>query len=712
MICPNCSRDIDNNSVFCSGCGTKVADSTPAPAAPSMSPEKSDSAVPVDIDDVLMNRYQVKEALKRGGMGTVYKVFDLRLKRIWALKEMIESFINDDEKKKAAERFSREATILASLEHPNLPRVIDFFEERGRFYLVMDFIIGDDLQDVVKSFPGTRAPIPGVLKIANDILNVLSYLHGQRPPVIYRDIKPSNIMIRRSDKRIMLIDFGIARALSTQEFAKTEIGTVGYAPPEQYAGHAQPVSDIYALGATMHELLSGIPPRVPFQFQPLHEILPDIPPKLDSIIMKALEQETGRRWQSAAEMQKAIDDYNTSLRSENPPSQAALSIARALEPKIADLPGLETTSLSHAQNIMSSPGGAFSVAQSLQKGPDFGSSGVSSSFASLPAAKSSLTPPITPPSPTNLLGSEKEKALQNLHKYLQKFAEPKILEGHSKQVNSFAFHPTKEQIASASMDGTVRLWDLETGQQILSFSEQIHHLHCATFSFDGRHLAYCGTMHNMLIYDLRTKIKITEFDKCGKGISSIVYNPKDLIVYIGCNEGDIIIYNYAIQNFVRLKYNKIPVSSVAVSGDGTYLASGHRDGSLNLWDPSTKTLVASVKQHEGPIRCIAFAPNNKILASGSSDSLTLLWSVPKFSLVKSLRGSSEIYSLDFVRDHPYLCTSSSDRTIRFWDLYDGELNVFFKRELGLVSRIAYGVYGSTTYFVACTSFGLIYYWKL
>jgi serine/threonine protein kinase len=689
-------------------------------AAVSLPSEKPASSAPIEIDDVLMNRYQVKESLKRGGMGTVYKVYDLRLKRIWALKEMIETFINDDEKNKAAERFAREATILASLEHPNLPRVIDFFEERGRFYLVMDYIIGDDLQDVVKKFPGTRAPIPGVLKIATDILNILTYLHRQHPPVVYRDIKPSNIMIRKSDKRIVLVDFGIARALSTQEFAKTEIGTVGYAPPEQYSGHAQPVSDIYALGATMHELISGVPPRVPFQFQPLHEILPDVPRKLEYLIMKALEQETANRWQSATEMQNAIDDYNASPLSDMLSNDDSLSRPLPIstptpESKIADLPGLESMSLSPIQSpsvSSGSLGSSIHVVQSLQQS-FAASSGVQSSFSSPPFSQSSTPSPVAAAPPTKKLSIDKDRSLQNLLSYLEKFGPPKALEGHNGLVGSFSFNPQKPSIASAGYDGTVRLWDLETGQQITSLSELNQHLNFACLSFDGRHLAYSGTMDKVVIHDLRTKIKITEFDKCGRGITGLAYHPKELIIFIGCSDGEIIIYNYAIQNFVRIKYNKIPVSSIAASGDGTYLATGHRDGSLYLWDISTKLQVASVKQHEGPIKCITFAPNNKILASGSSDGLVLLWSAPKLALVKTLRGTmSEIYSIDYVRDNPYLCASSSDRTIRVWDLYDVETNAFFKRQLGLVTRLAYGTYDSVTYFVASTSTGSIYYWKL
>lgn len=261
----------------------------------------------LQLGTLVLDRYQVLRPIKSGGMGAIYEVMDNRLQKKWALKEMIESFSNVNEQMEATKRFRREATLLASLDHPNLPRVIDYFEEHGKFYLVMDFIVGIDLNELARKYPDNKMPINVVLKIATDILSILKYLHNRPVPIIYRDIKPANIMIRTRDKSTILIDFGIARALTTDnDRAKTEVGTVGYAPPEQYTGNPVIASDLYALGATMHELLSGNPPRIPFKFAKLDQIVENMPSYLNRVIEKALALEVEDRWQTAAEMLDAL----------------------------------------------------------------------------------------------------------------------------------------------------------------------------------------------------------------------------------------------------------------------------------------------------------------------------------------------------------------------------------------------------------------------
>lgn len=262
---------------------------------------------PLKNSVIVQNRYEIIRPIKRGGMGAIYEVQDRRLRKRWALKEMIENFDNEQESREANERFEREATLLASLNHPNLPRVIDFFEENERFYLVMDYVPGVDLNDLLKQRKDRKLPLEQVLSVSQDVLDILDYLHHRTPPIIYRDIKPGNIMIRNEDSKTFLVDFGIARSISPESTdPKTEVGTVGYAPPEQYTGNPIPSSDLYALGATMHELISGIAPKIPFQFAPLKEVIPDLPDDLNYIITKSLELDYHKRWQNAGEMLTAL----------------------------------------------------------------------------------------------------------------------------------------------------------------------------------------------------------------------------------------------------------------------------------------------------------------------------------------------------------------------------------------------------------------------
>ncbi len=258
----------------------------------------------------LEGRYKILSTVGRGGMGAVYRAQDLRFKveKIVAVKEMINQATDQEMRDTIVEGFEREANILATVSHPSIPTIYDYFTLGARSYLVMEFVEGDNLEIKLQQH---RSPFQEeeVIAWAIALCDVLDYLHTHDPePIIFRDIKPANVMITRRNQ-IRLVDFGIAKTFQIGSKG-TMIGTEGYSPPEQYRGEATEAVDIYALGATLHHLLTNQDPRTepPFTFdeRPIRQANPDISVALETIINTALMYNPPDRFESAAIMRKAL----------------------------------------------------------------------------------------------------------------------------------------------------------------------------------------------------------------------------------------------------------------------------------------------------------------------------------------------------------------------------------------------------------------------
>ncbi len=259
---------------------------------------------------VLQNRYKIIAVIGSGGMGMVYQARDLNftdVRKLVAIKEMQATTADPAVRLNMLKTFRREANILAALSHPAIPKIFDFFDLNDRAYLVMEFINGSDLEALLAK---TRElPIDKIIDWAIELCEVLEFLHTQRPdPIVFRDLKPSNVMIDSLGK-VRLIDFGIAKAFVTG-VKHTMIGTEGYSAPEQYKGEMTPQSDIYSLGATLHQLLTRKDPRLepPFSFsdRPISKLNPNVPPGLVQIVETALSFKHTERYQSCAEMREAL----------------------------------------------------------------------------------------------------------------------------------------------------------------------------------------------------------------------------------------------------------------------------------------------------------------------------------------------------------------------------------------------------------------------
>ena len=259
----------------------------------------------------LQNRYQIQGVLGVGGMGSVYRARDLRfpnVTKLVAVKEILNLAPDPTIREMIVKTFEREANILATLSHPAIPQIYDYFTQGDRSFLVQEYIEGKNLETYLADEPGLLSE-DLVADWTVQLCDVLSYLHKHEPdPIVFRDLKPSNVMLDQH-VRIRLIDFGIARAFAAGQKG-TMIGTEGYSPPEQYRGEASPAGDIYALGATLHHLLTKQDPRLepPFSFaeRPLRKLNAGVSSEFDAIVATALNYNPTERFGSAQAMRDAV----------------------------------------------------------------------------------------------------------------------------------------------------------------------------------------------------------------------------------------------------------------------------------------------------------------------------------------------------------------------------------------------------------------------
>jgi serine/threonine protein kinase len=290
---------------------------------------------PLRAGDILKERYIIRRIIGQGGMGSVYLADDQRLEgRLCAVKEVFyDTTIDQQLLVQSREQFLREATVLARLDHPNLPKVSDFFSSDERDYLVMDFVPGKDLSALMtdarlnKSFLEERI----VLGWAGQLADALAYLHSQTPSILHRDIKPSNLKLTPNGV-IKLVDFGLVKILASEEVTITVVqgrGTAVYTPLEQYggdAGHTDIRSDVFSFGATLYHLLSNQPPEEardrflnPGMLTPPREHNPSISPRTERAILWAMSLHPDERPQNIEEFRQALlGDWNPITRPRGP----------------------------------------------------------------------------------------------------------------------------------------------------------------------------------------------------------------------------------------------------------------------------------------------------------------------------------------------------------------------------------------------------------
>src|SRR5258708_37551 len=319
LICRYCGKVNNSDEQFCAKCGgyIKASAQSITLSEKNIDRDNKKSQHPLPYGNLQGGRYIVEKFLGQGGMGKTVLARDTRIaNKLVAIKELISPSSDPQQQQEDVRNFEREVETLAMLDHPLIPNVTASFQEGFHYFMVQEYVVGETLEDRVERL---MQPLPehDVLMYASQILHVLNYLEQQSPPIVHRDIKPANIIISSRNKRAYVVDFGIARADRSIVHADKSVskqtsalGTPGYAPPEQYQENADPRSDLYALAATLHHLLTSRDPcRYPlFVYPSVRSLNPKLSLEIERVLNQALMADITKRYQNAAAMKHDIDN--------------------------------------------------------------------------------------------------------------------------------------------------------------------------------------------------------------------------------------------------------------------------------------------------------------------------------------------------------------------------------------------------------------------
>jgi serine/threonine protein kinase len=628
LFCAVCGAANNPQDSHCFACHQPLQASTPQTTIPT--------------NHLLRQRYHVLKRLGQGGMGSVYQAEDIELgKRLVAIKELSQRGLNQHEAHEAEESFKHEALLLAGLMHPNLPRIYDNFSEAGRWYLVMDFIEGETLEDYLAQ-KGGKLLWTEIFEISTQICNVLQYLHTRPTPIIFRDLKPLNIMVTPG-RQIYLIDFGIARLFKPGQARDTiAFGSPGYAAPEQY-GKAQtaPSADIYSLGAIIYQMLTGRDPSTtPFSFPRISNVSVDVQLLLDQMLLL----DASLRISDAKVVKQGLQHIET---------ESAKNSSKPTPPPSTSTPAtLRYTPTT--QKHTPAPVASVPTQPKAQK--------------TVPAIKQ----PLIPLEPPLTLGKV-----------------TCIYQGHIDVVSSLAWSPDSTQIASASYDKTIQIWDVTNGQMQTFYrghNESIKEIAVVVWSPQGQQLASTGDDDLVQIWQidpLQTKIN---YKAHKDNTQTLAWSP-DGTLLASTNRNSISVWNPVNGNtLTHFEGAYGTMLTLTWSPDSTQLAVGYDSSiiqTLTLHRQSAKlepaTLYMGHHKNEKinantiwPIHKVVWSPKGKYIASASADKTIHVWDAATSKRHLTYRGHAEtIYTFDWSPDGSSIVSASADGTIQIWNAQDG-----------------------------------------
>jgi WD40 repeat protein len=699
------------------------------------------------LDAMLRGRYRILKQLGRGGFGKTFLAVDEdRLQARCVIKQFSPQIKGTDAMEKAVRLFEQEAMRLDELgEHPQIPTLLAYFEHDQRLYLVQQFVEGQTLVEELAEAGAFGEP--KIREVLTGILPILRFVHEHS--VIHRDITPANIIRRESDKKLVLIDFGVAKVLTEHTFGMpgTKIGTEGYAPIEQLRnGKAYPASDLYSLGVTCLYLLTRTKPEDLYdplrgrwqwreQLATHEQTISDGVGQILDIMVRDLVSE---RFQTATD---AIRALRTALEQpavewpiarrpapgmppEVPNSQQTIVQRGPLTPPAATAPpttmqtgipasgmprsGMPTTGM--PRSGIPTTGMPTSAPPRVPRSTQTPTSGTPASGQ--PSSIRS-TPPLQPISHPVSIQPVSQASGGALGIGSQQYPCMAQLKGHSSWVLALAVSPDARTVVSGGLDDRIIIWDLLSGQARLVINDaHSKPINSLAISPDGQFLVSGSDDDTIKVWQLATGQMVRVISGHRGDVNAVMITTDGQFIVSGSEDRTVVVWRLATGERVR-NFTDVTalIKAAAMSVNGEYIAAAGSDSLIKVWNLNAGTLVQTLKGHLGGIQSLAVSAEGRFVVSGSKDRTIRIW-IPKTgeavrTLVKHL---DAVNAVAITPDSRYIVSGSSDKTVRVWRLPTGELLATLTQHSGAVNAIA--VSPNQRWFVSGGSDGQIYVWQL
>ncbi len=643
------------------------------------------------LASLLRNRYRVVRLIGQGGFGRTYLATDEdRLQARCVVKQFSPQLQGTKSLEKAILLFEQEAMRLFELgEHPQIPTLLAYFEQDQRLYLVQQFIEGQTLlqelsQQGVFSEQKIRETLAGVLPL-------LKFIHDRQ--VIHRDITPANIIRRKLDNKLVLIDFGVSKLLSAETSGQpgTKIGTEGYAPIEQLrSGQAYPASDLYSLAVTCLYLMTQVRPDELYDpmegrwlwREHLKKQGRGFSEGIAHILDRMVKDMVSERYQSAEEVMRDLKGVLTQS-----PLSGGSTAATTNNPGIS-------TSRPISSRPLSSPPSRQPISRGQVSGqPSSGTprSGTPVSGNASSPHVSSPPPPSSPPSSPPLRSGSGRSTGQPIISGIRGRHCLRTLVGHSQWVFAVAISPDGQTVVSGGLDNTIQVWDCNTGEPLRVLKGHSNAINCLAITPDSQILVSGSDDDTIKTWHLPTGMLLLNLMGHTRDVNSVEIYGNGHFLASGSEDRTVRIWNLdtgeALQTFTGLAGM---VKAVAVSPDETLLASGGLDNQIKLWSLKTGGLVRTFgKGHFNSVNSVVIHPNGKTLVSGSKDKTIKVWDVKTGEPIRTLTGHTDaVNAIALSPSGKLLVSGSNDMSIKLWNLDTGDLVATLNEHVGAVNAVA------------------------